>query len=288
MCECTEQRAGGPQNYQYAAKLVCGEVKAEGPVAPGRYWTAINIHNPSRCDSVRFLWKVAVGTPFGSKEKRMVTGFREVILGPDEAIEIDCPDAFRLLKEHKFSSPFVKGWVVLEAEGALDVVAVYSSAFEKGPVSTFHTERVPGRRMLDCRDCAIQLTTGIAPWETIGFTATNDQHPAWTTIPGATWLRAPNNRNPAEYRLCFDLCPLFEANPIALSCASDDEGFLSVNGQAINTAPFGFGSAMSLVIPPNVWQPGRNCITVRVNNTGSGPIGFAMVGQAFFRNGCCS
>lgn len=49
-------------------KFVCGEIVASPdnvptPVAPGRYWTAINIHNPSKCKQANFRWKVAVANP---------------------------------------------------------------------------------------------------------------------------------------------------------------------------------------------------------------------------------
>lgn len=286
MCGCIGEHNSKESDLQYAAKLVCGEVKTGGPVAPGRYWTAINVHNPSRCHSVRLLWKVAVGAALNDRE-RIVTRFREVTLGPDEAIEIDCPDAFMWLKEHRFAKPFVKGWIVVESEFPLDVVAVYTSAFEKEPARTFHTERVPARCVGKCHDCTINLTTGSARWETIGFTATTTPNAAWTTIPGATWLCAPDGVEDAQYRLCFDLCTHFVPNPLTVICASDDEGTLSVNGQVINTAPFGFPSSSSVVIPPHVWHAGRNCLTVNVRNTGGGPIGFCMSGVFDVQNGCC-
>ena len=42
---------------QYAAKLLCGSSNRAG-VAPGRYFTAVNVHNPNR-DSVLFRYNCA-------------------------------------------------------------------------------------------------------------------------------------------------------------------------------------------------------------------------------------
>src|SRR5229473_8074304 len=46
---------------QYAAKLLCGGSNRRG-VAPGRYFTAVNVHNPYR-DSVLFRYKFALTRP---------------------------------------------------------------------------------------------------------------------------------------------------------------------------------------------------------------------------------
>ncbi len=50
-CQCGQAHGACATEFQYAVKLVGGTVAvghgaAETPVAPGRYWTAINIHNP--------------------------------------------------------------------------------------------------------------------------------------------------------------------------------------------------------------------------------------------------
>src|SRR6185369_9521832 len=47
--------------FQYAVKLVQGQPPPLADlsfIAPGRYFTAINIHNPSTCKTVTFRWKV--------------------------------------------------------------------------------------------------------------------------------------------------------------------------------------------------------------------------------------
>lgn len=126
-------------SFQYAAKVVCG-TSAGDVVAPGVYFTAINVHNPSQT-TVQFRWKVAVARP-GAKTGP-VSKFFEARLGPDEALEIDCPDIMKRVR----TKDFLKGFVVIESGLELDVVAVYTACPERGQVATLHTERVPPRRL---------------------------------------------------------------------------------------------------------------------------------------------
>lgn len=78
---------------QYTAKFVCRKPISPDtvmpPVAPGTYYTAINVHNPSN-RSVGFRKKFAVALP--CERAGEVRGFFEAKLGPDEALEIDCQD----------------------------------------------------------------------------------------------------------------------------------------------------------------------------------------------------
>ena len=56
-----------PQVRQYAAKFVCGKAsdqeQAQFLAAPGLYFTAINVHNPTLSTSLRFRKKISVGQP---------------------------------------------------------------------------------------------------------------------------------------------------------------------------------------------------------------------------------
>jgi hypothetical protein len=125
--------------FQYAVKVVLGRSEGE-VVAPGEYWTAINVHNPTYT-TVQFRKKVAIGLP--SEQPGPVSQFFEAKLGPDEALEIDRRDIFR----HVGSDQFLKGFVVIESPMELDVVAVYTAAGREGSVETLHIERVTPRRL---------------------------------------------------------------------------------------------------------------------------------------------
>jgi hypothetical protein len=126
-------------SLQYAAKVVCGESTGK-VVGRGVYCTAVNVHNPNRT-AASFRWKVAVALP-GAKAGP-VSKFVDARLGPDEALEIDCPDVMKRVR----TTGFLKGFVVIESGLELDVVAVYTAAPERGQVVALHTERVPARRL---------------------------------------------------------------------------------------------------------------------------------------------
>jgi hypothetical protein len=124
--------------YEYAVKCICG--KPPTPVlAPGVYFTAINVHNPGK-EGVRFFKKVAMALP-GEKPGPVSKVF-EAKLGPNEALEIDCPD----IERHAGTEKFVKGFVVIESPVELDIVAVYTAAGATRQVETLALERVPARK----------------------------------------------------------------------------------------------------------------------------------------------
>ena len=127
--------AGG---FQYAVKFVCG--KSDGKiVAPGEYFTAINVHNPNE-KGIAFRKKFAVALP--DEKAGRVSKFFPAKLGPDEAFEIDCPDILRKAEQRGF----LKGFAVIESDLELDIVAVYTAAGTTGAVETMDIEHVKGRR----------------------------------------------------------------------------------------------------------------------------------------------
>jgi hypothetical protein len=155
--------------HVYAAKFLCGDLKRmpiEGPVEPGSYSTAINVHNPHWHPVV--IRKKAILLFDGSHPEEAVERpvppvrrERPVMkeLGPDWGLEIDCRDIRELLLEVVPGQPgpkaptFIKGWVVIEtlSDSPLDVVAVYTveplGAKGSQPVS-ITMDRVPGQRLL--------------------------------------------------------------------------------------------------------------------------------------------
>jgi len=135
---------------QYAVKFICGKAPAE-ILSTGSYRTAINIHNPSDTDVV-IREKFAQALP--GEKRGIVTKWRTARLGPDGALEIDCNEVHKLIGTEL---SFVKGFVVIESEVALDVVAVYTAAGRDGEVRTLALERVPFRRLAaGCCDLIVE------------------------------------------------------------------------------------------------------------------------------------
>jgi hypothetical protein len=131
-------RAQEVGELEYAVKFVCGRTD-QPMVAPGTYFTAINVHNPA--DSVVAVRKkVAIALP--NQRPGPVSRFRDARLGPDQAFEIDCPEILRLGEAEEFA----KGFVVIKSQYALDVVAMYTAAGATGLVETLEIERIPARR----------------------------------------------------------------------------------------------------------------------------------------------
>lgn len=142
--------------FQYAAKFVCGKSAGE-VVAPGVYFTAVNVHNPSYT-TIRFRVKIAVALP--GLKPGPVSKFYDAQLGPDEALEIDCPNVFKFAETR---ADFLKGFIVIESEVELDVVAVYTAAGTEGQVETLHTERVsPRRRKAGAREVCVDFEPPLA------------------------------------------------------------------------------------------------------------------------------
>jgi len=79
----------------YSAKFLCGPAFGEEGVQPGSYSTAINVHNPH--NGRVYLYKKAVIARREDEPRGRISDFRRVVLGPDEAIEIDCIDIHSLL-----------------------------------------------------------------------------------------------------------------------------------------------------------------------------------------------
>ncbi len=121
---------------QYAAKLLCGSSNRAG-VAPGRYFTAVNVHNPNR-DSVLFRYKFALTTP--NAQPGPITPWRGATLLSDQALEIECTDSLM-----RIGRGFAKGFVVVETQRELDVVGVYT-AVAATRIQAFAVDRVPPRR----------------------------------------------------------------------------------------------------------------------------------------------
>jgi hypothetical protein len=159
---------GAQWQYQYAVKIVCGTSTGK-VVAPGVYFTAVNVHNPTYT-TVGLRAKLAVALP--GLTPGPVSEFYDAKLGPDEALEIDCPEIFNQ-KIFRFATPkrykFLKGFVVIESKAELDVVAVYTAAGRTKQVESLHTERVPGRRVkTGRRETCVDFEPPLQAWAQYG------------------------------------------------------------------------------------------------------------------------
>jgi hypothetical protein len=141
----------------YSAKFLCGPAFGEEGVQPGSYSTAINVHNPY--NETIYLFKKAVVALSEDEPRGSISSFRKVVLGPDEAIEIDCIDIKSLLgPAEEETTPtatsqqtptmlqtsaasimetsqlisFIKGFAVIYATAPLDVVGVYTASTSAG------------------------------------------------------------------------------------------------------------------------------------------------------------
>ncbi|MFW9817812.1 MAG: hypothetical protein ACFFEW_17995 [Candidatus Thorarchaeota archaeon] len=124
--------------FQYAVKFVCGDTDG-GAVARGEYFTAINVHNPTE-EPISFGKKFALAGE-EAEQPGPVSDFFSAELGPDQVLEIDCRDIFDHTANIS-SAAFRKGFVIIQSEVELDVVAVYTAAGLFGRVKTMHLERV--------------------------------------------------------------------------------------------------------------------------------------------------
>lgn len=323
-CNCASNQQSKNPGYQYAVKFICGEspgTPQELKLNSGSYRTTINVHNPSYCETaiVRakrvFSAKPTMSIP---GEVEWVGGVPEAYWGPyvllpDHAKRVDTDV---LLANNPNMHPG-EGWVVIESNLELDVVAVYTAGGALGgAVSSIHTERVPARCVELCGPLDLYLNTGTAAWEVLNI------HNQWvpavvdgsrsSPISGAVWITAPFYRQSGacKFRLCFKICAgaMFGAKfqvPNFLLQA-DDAAVLSLNGAPIlaglysppylwhtahdpNDALESHGtlSTASLPFDTALLRGGENCFEVTVKDRWSDKWGFLMSGNIRADYGMC-
>jgi hypothetical protein len=140
-------------SYQYAVKTLCtllGDIGVGDAMAPGRYRTLINIHNPTE-KKIEVARKFALagkpGDPLGSFS---VTPYKAFTLGPDQAVAYNCLDLanfFCPINGICVDFTAIDGFLVINSAEELDVVAVYSGNPKGGEVSTLDTETVAARKI---------------------------------------------------------------------------------------------------------------------------------------------
>ena len=115
--------------YEYAAKLICGISKdpEDMRLARGLYATTINIHNPNH-EKATFFKKLALTFPPEEQRPGKIFPISTDVLGPDEALSVDCIDIKRRLFPNGLPTPYIEGFVVIQSDSSLDVTAVYTTA----------------------------------------------------------------------------------------------------------------------------------------------------------------
>jgi len=296
---------GTPVEYQYAAKFVCGASlgaggQSNGIVAPGRYFTAINVHNPARSGRLAFRKKFAIALP--RERAGRVSRFFDAALAADETFNVDCSDIY----EHTETpaGQFVEGFAVFESKSELDVVAVYTAEGQQSrQVETLHSERVPGRPYTPtcAGDLNADLSTGRAAW-TVQEPGASAPHAVaalpgpWNALPGTSWVghaAGASTGGPVgdyTYRLCFCLCEGYSSPVLTLAALADNTATVSFNGTPLYSIPDSSWQGA----PPRprsftdaaLFRPGENCLTVQVNNAG-GPTGLDLRGTLTAPGGAC-
>lgn len=138
------------QAFAYPVKFVCGDRPSSrgwDAVFAGRYYTAINLRNPSS-DTLRLSTQIAA--TLAAPTEGPTTWGPVLTLHPAHALEVDCQEILALAQGARFQ----KGFFVIAAPVELDVVAVYSAGLATG-VTTMDVEPIARRTVAACVDLMI-------------------------------------------------------------------------------------------------------------------------------------
>jgi hypothetical protein len=294
--------------FQYAVKSVCGIAPIvdhfyQTEMAPGQYFTAINIFNPANCKAVTFSWRVVDARSISGRPGP-VNAPQHYTLRPGQGVEIDARDILGERPELR------KGFVVIESPCELDIVAVYSasppppSGSPIGPLVAFHTERVPARKICPCEDLTLDLSTGVAEWTLVSAVDLNNipfpslmtprpaavvedvaHWPSWALQPGTKWISvtpfpvaSANSNVPGSvpgvytFETTFTLCAGFEAASLQLDTLIDDSADVFLNNNAVGSL-LGNWTGPIYHAPPitSGFLPGVNRLTFAVRNRNAPP-----------------
>ena len=146
------QRRQLATQFQYSAKALCtlSDIGFGDAFAPGRYRTAINIHNPTDHKiEVGRKFALAIG-PSEAVGSFSITPYKSLTLEPDQAVAYNCFDIANFFCPiHGVCVDFtaIDGFLVVNSPVELDVVAVYTANAKGGEVSTLDADAIVGRRL---------------------------------------------------------------------------------------------------------------------------------------------
>lgn len=143
----------------YSAKIDCGMTRSDADVVRGQYATAVNIHNPNGSE-VSFTKLAVLALPERSATIGGMGKPVTEVLGPDQAMYVDCTD-MKMLFEGTPLPAHYEGFLVISVAGSaagpapqLAVWSKYSarhrtSALDTDPtladVESFSVVEVPGK-----------------------------------------------------------------------------------------------------------------------------------------------
>jgi hypothetical protein len=107
--------------FQYATKVVCGLNKDSGKLAHGIYETVVNIHSPNK-EVMPFKYKLALADEM---KDGVISKFQDGKIGPDGAQFFGCADLHKIFGIP--SATVIDGFFVIQSNGPLDVIAVYTT-----------------------------------------------------------------------------------------------------------------------------------------------------------------
>ena len=129
--------------FRYSAKFVCGKPTAVEigslAVAPGTYFTAINVHNLSFNQNVTIRKRFSFGKI--SEQPGGLSQWFSVTLLPGQTMLIDCRDILSRVG----GPPFAEGVAELISTLDIDVIGVYTTVGAGNLVTTMEIDRAPRR-----------------------------------------------------------------------------------------------------------------------------------------------
>jgi hypothetical protein len=171
--ECKRDEAQDPMRLEYVAKMICGLQRdpKNMQLVRGFYGTAINIRNPGK-EPATLEKSLALTFPPKEEEPGKIVKIARHKLPPRRALEVDCEDVLQEGFDGQLPTPYIKGFIVVEADRQLDVTAVYTSAGldQKGRVTSVTSVDVETIKAADRQDdgaeqCADLAVRDIGPLE---------------------------------------------------------------------------------------------------------------------------
>ena len=128
------------EKYQYAVKVICGY--SDGKILDrGTYRTAVNVYSDT---TDKLVMKIVLIEP---EIAARIFYLESVSLEPDRAIELDCGEICEAVQGICEKYRFLKGFLILQSQFEVDVVAVYTAGGLFRKVTSMDVERISPRKL---------------------------------------------------------------------------------------------------------------------------------------------